>query len=78
MRTLGTTVFALLALSGTALADETVVAIGQDPAAQAASAAHVAYPLEWQRRLLAVQLAFAATLSETDPMETGSINPLAQ
>jgi hypothetical protein len=33
-----------------------------------------AYPLEWQRRLLAAQLAFAATLDQIDPIKTGGIN----
>jgi hypothetical protein len=36
------------------------------------------YPEDWQRRLLAVQLAYAATLQPIDPVETGSINPLDQ
>jgi hypothetical protein len=38
----------------------------------------VTYTLEWQRRLLAVQLEFAATLEETDPVQTGSITRSVQ
>ena len=69
---------ALLALAGGASADETVAAAHPAPSVEVENAAYVAYPLEWQRRLLAIQLAFAATLSEMDPLETGSINPQAQ
>ena len=36
------------------------------------------YSLAWQRRLLAVQKAFAATLKQTDPVQTGSITPQDQ
>ena len=71
MRTLGTAIVALSLLSCSAAADEPIAALSE-PVVDTAEA-EVTYPLKWQRRLLAVQLAFAATLNKVDPVETGSI-----
>ena len=77
MRTLGAAIAIIALLSGNTVADEPAAAKGQG-ALSTTDAAEAGYPLKWQRRLLAAQLAFAATLSEIDPVETGSINPQAQ
>ena len=47
-------------------------------ASQLDEAEPVIYALEWQRRLLAVQLEFASTLEQIDPVQTGSINRSVQ
>lgn len=78
MRTLGTAFGALIILSGIAMADEASPVAGQAVAAPIEGAIEVSYPLKWQRQLLAAQLAFAATLQKTDPIETGSVTPQAR
>lgn len=78
MRTLGIAFGALIFLSCTTMAEEPIAVTQQTEAAQTNDAMEAPYPLKWQRRLLAAQLAFAATLQKTDPIETGAINPQVQ
>ena len=78
MRTLGIAFGALIILSCNAMAEEPMAVIEQTVAAPTEDAMEVSYPLKWQRRLLAAQLAFAATLKKTDPIETGAITPQVQ
>lgn len=73
MRTLGIAIVALAVLSCYAAADEPIAAVHQAVTAPTDDATQVTYPLKWQRRLLAAQLSFAATLQKTDPIQTGSI-----
>lgn len=77
MRVLGTILAAFLMLTCATSAEETSVANDMQ-AALPSDIVPSEYPLKWQRRLLAVQLAFAATLRATDDIETGSITPQAQ
>lgn len=77
MRILGTLLAAFLMLTCATSAEETSGA-NDIQAALPSDIAPAEYPLKWQRRLLAVQLAFAATLKTTDEIETGSITPQAQ
>lgn len=78
MRTLVRAVLILVALPCVALANETAIDKRDTLLAQAEGEVPEVYALKWQRQLLVVQLAFAATLADTDPLETGSINPQAQ
>lgn len=78
MRTLGIAFGALIILSCTAMAEEPIAVTEQAVAAPTEDATEAPYPLKWQRRLLAAQLAFAASLQKTDPIETGAITPQVQ
>lgn len=77
MRVLGMILAAFLMLTCATSAEETGVANDMQEALPSDTVLSE-YPLKWQRRLLAVQLAFAATLRATDEIETGSITPQAQ
>lgn len=80
MRAVRMAVAAFLILVTGATADEADVANAHTanggPEVEAVYPAQ--YPLRWQRRLLAAQLAFAATLQKTDPVETGSVTHQTQ
>lgn len=78
MRTLGAAIATIALLSCGTVADEPAAVEDQAELSMTIDAVEASYPLKWQRRLLAAQLAFAATLNELDPVETGSINPPAQ
>ena len=78
MRTLGTALAASVLLSFGAAADEPSAAVSPSVTSEAEASQPIRYPLEWQRRLLAAQLAFAATLQQVDQVETGAITPQAQ
>ena len=75
MRTLGTAVAALVFLSCSVMADEQVAVSSQSPTSPVGKPAPDTYEIEWQRRLLAVQLDFVATLPSIDPVKTGAITP---
>lgn len=78
MRTCGLALATILALASPAIAELHSNA-SEGPVPKLAEETRPAnYPLEWQRRLLAVQAAFAATLQPIDAVETGSITPRAQ
>ena len=78
MRTLVTALAAFVFLSFGVVAEEPLAAVDPVVTANAETSRPVTYPLKWQRQLLAAQLAFAATLQQVDPVETGSITPPAQ
>lgn len=75
MRTWGVAIAAFMAWSYGAPAAEQSAAIDVTMPALTQHATSKSYPLEWQRRLLAAQLDFAATLPEVDLVETGTITP---
>lgn len=67
----------LIFVTSLSIATETVSPLsGQQANLDAKIQLHATeYPLAWQRRLLAIQLAFATTLPLYDDMTTGSITP---
>lgn len=78
MRTLGIACGVLICLSCTVVAEEAIAVAEQPMTASTEDVVEAPYPLKWQNRLLAAQLAFAATLQQTDPIETGAITPQVQ
>lgn len=78
MKFVGIALAILTVMSCIAIADEPLTVVKTEFPAQGQDTNTKPYELKWQRRVLAVQLAFAATLQKTDPVETGSISHQSQ
>lgn len=75
MRSWGVAIVVVMAWSCSALAGEHSAANDVARPVLTEHSTSKSYPLEWQRRLLAAQVAFAESLTKVDPVETGSITP---